>query len=262
MHWCRRQLEQQHLSWGAMLLVVCAVWGTSLIALAEPRDLSDHETAVEAGKDALSSSPKIPWYDPETDDFRAAKVKPPAPPKPSSNYNYGVYELLLVLGWILLIVALATIVYLLMKKFLDREVQGSVVVERGAVGADVVRVEELPVNLKKSPADFLNEALRLYRNGDFAMAIIYLFSHQLLQLDRRHWLRLVKGKTNRQYLREIRRIGTAESEQLAMMFQETVLLFEEVFFGKRLPSQDKIDTVWRDIDKFESLVLMREQSTT
>ena len=71
------------------------------------------------------------------------------------------------------------------------------------------------MTLKKSPADYLDEAQRLYRNGDYAQAIIYLFSHQLLQLDRRHWLRLVKGKTNRQYLREVRRSASPHAAELA-----------------------------------------------
>ena len=40
---------------------------------------------------------------------------------------------------------------------------------------------------------------------ELSAAIIYLFSHQLLQLDRRQVIHLTKGKTNRQYLREIGR---------------------------------------------------------
>ncbi|QDU58999.1 hypothetical protein [Aeoliella mucimassa] len=253
-----RQFERRLPSWAAVLLWLVACWACSTLAVAES-DLSEPEQAVQAGREALSSSPKIPWYDPETDDFRAAKVQPPPKPRVTSQGSLTFLEFLVVLGWVVLAILLIAIVYMITKKFLYREVQGSIVVERTAVGADIVRVEELPVSLEKAPSDYLDEAQRLYRNGQFERAIIYLFSHQLLQLDRRHWLRLIKGKTNRQYLREIRRHGTAEAEQLSLMFEKTVLLFEEVFFGKRVPDRNNIDEVWREIDQFESLVLVMEQ---
>ncbi|MCO6045004.1 DUF4129 domain-containing protein [Aeoliella sp. ICT_H6.2] len=221
-------------------------------------DFSDANTAIESGKNSLSSAPKIPWYDSETDDFRAAKVEVPKPPR-NNRSNFDGYDVLLGLGWLLLAVLLGLLIYLIVRSFLRREVEESIVASVAHAGADIARVEELPVALNKSPADFLDEAQRLYSKGDFAQAIVYLFSHQLLQLDRRHWIRLVKGKTNRQYLREVRRSASPSAGTLADTFYQTVLVFEEVFFGKRLPPRETIEGVWQKIDLFESLVGAREE---
>lgn len=237
----------------AARLIVLMV-ATSAMAKA---DLSKPDVAVESAKKPLAGSPQITWYDPKTDDFRAAKVEPPAPP---SRRNPGDMNWLMWLGWGLLALLLGYLIFLLVTSFLHREVQFRTEVVNASVGGDIIaRVEELPVTLSKSPADYLDEAQRLYRKGDYAQAIIYLFSHQLLQLDRRHWLRLIKGKTNRQYLREVRRSASPHATTLADMFEGTVLLFEEVFFGKRLPPRSAIDAVWREIEHFESLVVAVEE---
>lgn len=243
------------------VIVVClsGTWIAALLLTAgvsQADDLSQADAATEAGKKSLSRSPTIPWYSTDTDDFRAAEVEPPKPPRTT---NRGSSIFLLRLGWVLLAALLVWFVYLIVRSFMTREIQESLVAKRSVVGADIARVEELPVSLAKSPADYLDEAMRLYRKGDFAQAIVYLFSHQLLQLDRQHWLRLVKGKTNRQYLREVRRSAAPEAESLAELFENTVLLFEEVFFGKRLPPKEQIDIVWRNIERFESLVASVEE---
>ena len=63
---------------------------------------------------------------------------------------------------------------------------------------------------QKAPKDAtVNRALaRLYeKRGNFNQAIIYYYSYQLVTLDRRQVIRLAKGKTNRQYLRETGRRG-------------------------------------------------------
>jgi hypothetical protein len=238
----------------AMAWLLVFAFGTALAA----SDLSNPEAAIDSAKKPLSGSPEITWYDPQTDNFRAAKVEPPAPPRNSSNP--GDMNWLMWLGWVLLALLLGYMIFLLVQTFLYREVQYRTEVVHANVGGDIIaRVEELPVALKKSPADYLDEAQRLYSNGDYAQAIIYLFSHQLLQLDRRHWLRLVKGKTNRQYLREVRRSASPHAGVLADLFEGTVLLFEEVFFGKRLPHKADIDAVWQKIGQFEALVIAVEE---
>ncbi len=241
----------------AAAVLVAIVWCLLATSLAA-QDMTNGDTAVEAGREALSSAPKLPWYDPQTDDYRAAKVDAPKPRR-TRNSNFDIFDFMMWLGWFLLAMLLVMLVYFIAKSFLRREVKDSIVVSHANVGADISRVEELPVTLKKSPSDYLDEAQRLYAKGDYAQAIVYLFSHQLLQLDRRHWIRLVKGKTNRQYLREVRRSASPSADTLADIFHRTVLLFEEVFFGKRLPPRESIEEVWRQIDQFESLVGVLEE---
>ncbi len=241
--------------YGWLLFLCTLVFNLAIASAAD--DMTNGDVAIQASGDALARNPDLPWYDAATDDFRAAEVEPPR--RRTMNTNTGLSNVLLYVGWMLLALFLIYLVFLIVRAFLNQEVSESVVVEREAVGADVSRVDELPVALGKSPADYLDEAQRLYRRGDYALAVVYLFSHQLLQLDRRHWVRLVKGKTNRQYLREIRHSSSRGSEQVAVTFNGTVLLFEEVFFGKRLPSGDRLDEVWQNIDRFETLVALNEE---
>lgn len=244
--------SQANRRWGAAVLALLVLLALPIEAPAAD-DMSDGEVAVDSARRGLARGPNIPWYDPETDDFRAAKVKPP-PRQQSWNPNFGFLEFIMYLGWLALALVLVYLVYLIVRAFMQSESRSTLRVEQVAAAADIARVEELPVALAKSPADYLEEAQRLYRRGDYAQAIVYLFSHQLLSLDRRHWVRLVKGKTNRQYLREVRRSAAPSAERLADLFQGTVLLFEEVFFGKRLPPQASLDATWGDIAEFEALV--------
>ncbi len=234
-------------------------------------DLSNPEVAVETGKEAMDQSPAMPWYDAETDDFTTVNVKPPRPPVLSSTsgtsgswnlFSFG--GLIQLFGWLGLATLLAWLFYLISKAYLRRELMESESFdEQAPTSHDVTRIEELPLSLPSTVDNYLAEAERLYRAGDIAQAIVYLFSHQLLELDRRHWIRLVKGKTNRQYLREIRRSPASASTSasgplvagpLADSFGQTVLLFEEVFFGKRMPPKRQIESCWQQIATFESLV--------
>ena len=68
------------------------------------------------------------------------------------------------------------------------------------------RIEALPFDLQGSAAkgDLLAMARQAYNANDFRSAAIYLYSHVLLSLDHFGWIRLTRGKTNRQYLRELR----------------------------------------------------------
>ena len=68
---------------------------------------------------------------------------------------------------------------------------------------DAARIESLPFPVAAGRLDLLAEARRHYQAGNYGAAIVYLFSFQLVQLDKRQIIRLAKGKTNRQYLREV-----------------------------------------------------------
>jgi len=218
-------------------------------------DFASPDVAVEQGGEALAQSPDFSWYDEQTDSFRPAKVTPPKPPRAARGGGGGTSGNLLVFAmWMLLAALLVLLIYLIARAFINQEVSVADTYVNSAVGGDISRVEELPVTLATAPEDYLSEAQRLYSKGDFAQAIVYLFSHQLLSLDRRHWVRLIKGKTNRQYLREVRRSAASAATDLATLFEQTVLLFEEVFFGKRLPSSANIDQTWRQIEQFETLL--------
>ncbi len=95
----------------------------------------------------------------------------------------------------------------------------------------------------------LAAARRAYEEGDFSTAIVYLFSHQLIELDRHQCIRLAKGKTNRQYLREL-----AQRADLRMLLSETMVRFERVFFGDQRLDQAAFEDCWRQLPQFQQLV--------
>jgi len=112
---------------------------------------------------------------------------------------------------------------------------------------DVDRVEALPFAVRKPTGDFLAEARRLYEAGDYSEAIIYLFSYQLVELDRQHLIRLAKGKTNRQYLRELRARLTLRS-----ILETTVVRFEDAFFGRKTLTRERFEQSWQRLDEFHA----------
>ena len=72
----------------------------------------------------------------------------------------------------------------------------------------VDRVEALPFRVPRQATDLLSEARRQYEKGNYNEAIVYLFSHQLVELDRQHLIHLARGKTNRQLVRELVRAAS------------------------------------------------------
>ena len=65
------------------------------------------------------------------------------------------------------------------------------------------RVEGLPTGVSTGADDPWDEAQRRRERGDYAGAVICLFAHQLLTLDRLRLIRLVPGRTGRQLIRTI-----------------------------------------------------------
>jgi len=75
------------------------------------------------------------------------------------------------------------------------------------------------------------EAQAAATRGDFRTAVVHLFGHLLARMDRHHILRLHPGRTNRQYLYEIRDRCHRDT------FQQLARLFERVVFGARAADQ-------------------------
>ena len=95
----------------------------------------------------------------------------------------------------------------------------------------------------------LGEARRHYREGNYSEAIIYLFSHELVELDRFALIRIAKGKTNRQYLREL-----GPSPPLRPPLELTMTAFEDVFFGRRALDRAGFEACWNQLPVFEQLL--------
>lgn len=211
--------------------------------------------AIDSGKKALNQYWEYPWYDAQQDKAGPVELKPPPPPKnySPSNMNWGwLTTALMYLGWTVLALLLVGVVYLMIRSEMNRiaslvPVTTSTTKETGPVSPD--RVEELPFKLVQKDKDFFSTAEEYYREGDYSTAILYLYSYQLLELDRAQIIHLTRGKTNRQYLRETRRHSAA-----GPLLEPTMVAFEEVFFGHHKLSRERFEVCWSAIPHFKSLL--------
>lgn len=222
--------------------VVAIGGGTSNVYAAEadaPHDsINPREAFREVGK--------MPWYDSANDTLKPMVF---SSREPITVPNFPGFSLRW-LAWTLLAVLLAGLAYLMYKFFGN--------FERGEKVADNVpelslavadRVEALPFLARRSQDDLLGEARRQYALGNFSEAIIYLFSHQLVELDRSSLVRLAKGKTNRQYLRE-----AAQIPDISRLLGRTMVTFEDVFFGKRVLDRQGFEACWNELPAFQTLL--------
>ena len=220
-------------------------------------------TGVEAGRQALSGHARFPWYDAEKDALRRVDVAPPqdtaqhrrsqwqanpAPPKgPSFGTDWsGLRAVVESLLWLGLLAVLGTLIYFLVRTYLHSHAAPDVAdaAERETkTEADLI--ESLPFDVPRPQSDLLAEAQRLYDQGAYAQAIVYLFSYQLVQLDRHQAIRLRRGKTNRQYLREL-----LSRPDLGGILERTMVAFEDVFFGHHPLDRAGFERCWQRLDEF------------
>ncbi len=66
-----------------------------------------------------------------------------------------------------------------------------------------------------------------------------MFAHQLIRLDQLGLIRIVPGRTGRQYVKGLR------DPELADCAQATLALFESVYYGHRVPSSEAFERVWQ-----------------
>lgn len=247
----------------ALVFVALAIGACLAPRAVRAETLSAEEAAsgaaagVEEGKEALGSRWRYPWYDESGDGVRRVPVKVPwrAPDAKFNSswggggWNFSVLELFV---WTFALILFAVLVYLLIHAYLHREDVGAAAPvgasERAAVD-DATRIEALPFRVRRGPLTLLEEARRYYELGDLKQAIIYLFSYQLVEMDKQQIIRLTKGKTNRQYMREIRRPGA-----LRGLVEQTMVAFEDVFFGDHFLEPARFESCWRRLDEFESLI--------
>ncbi len=199
---------------------------------------------VADGRDALNQWFGYPWYDAETDGVRRIEASDPW------DWSFSFPgSLLQWAAWIAIGLLLALAAYLLVRAFANREKRLAKKTAEPAGAAD--RVEALPAALAGTigPMDYLAEAERCRQSGDYGRAVVYLYSHELWQLDCHGRIRLTRGKTNRQYLGEV-----APSPALRGLVESTMLVFEDVFFGHHAIERPAFEAVWEKLGEFQTLV--------
>ena len=210
--------------------------------------------SVKAGKEALSPGwNSFPWYDAEQDALRKVGVREPAEPVESSiertsSVSRSPFNFFAWLAWIGGAIVLALIIWLMLKFYLKRE--DSALTEEVAKPERThrARVEALPFPVARATSDLLGEAERQAAQGNYREAIIYLYSHELVELDKQQLIHLTKGKTNRRYLREL-----TDRVPLRGLLEQTMLVFEDVFFGNYELDRARFDAVWSRLDEFAML---------
>ncbi|PQO36706.1 DUF4129 domain-containing protein [Blastopirellula marina] len=231
---------------------------------------------VEHGREAFTNIPQANWYNGESDDLQTIPVpgetkmpesRPGAPPKPKTpttkttttttggggNWlpSIGGIPFGTLLIYTVVLAILAVIGYLIFRAVQAGGSAGVAGKGKSSLTQEektrqVDKVEHLPFEVKKKDANLLDEARRCYEGGNFNEAIVYLFSFQLLELDKGHIIRLAKGKTNGQYLREIGR-----DRNLRQILQGTMNAFEDVFFGNRQLTRDRFERCWSQLSAFD-----------
>jgi multisubunit Na+/H+ antiporter MnhG subunit len=158
------------------------------------------------------------------------------------------------LGWILLFafiaLAVGALFYALSRSEFDSAISSKTnfgKVPKSPNEQTLERMKHLPAELRRTDVNLRHEAERLMQSGNYDQAIILLFGHQLLLLDRIGILRLNRGKTNRKYVRETRSTDSAAAKCL----QATATAFERSYFGRHKISQRKFADIWRANEQLE-----------
>lgn len=207
---------------------------------------------VKQAQEAFTRLGNFPWYDTEKDGLRPVTVDAVPDRTPSSwswNWSFptGFGEIIRFLTWSLFAALLAWIIYKLCQVYLRRETsQATWVTNETELADDSIQIDALPLPAQDSWNDLLDRARQYFEQGKYREAMIFLFSHQLVELNRQQIIHLSKGKTNRQYLREVRRQST-----LAPLFERSIETFELAFFGNQSLSREQFESVWRDQPAFQ-----------
>lgn len=211
------------------------------------------EAPAPAAREALTEG-HYPWYDPATDSAKSTI------PRKDWNWEWapdwklrsgnipGLGSLGELVAAALIIIALgvfAGILIWLWRRYEpslgDEEAEN---LRRGTA----LRIEGLPEGLRPETDDPWNEALRRRQRGDYAGAVVCLFAHQLLTLDRLRQVRLVPGRTGRQLVRAI------DDAHFRGCVEPTLRLFEAVYYGHHAPSREAFEAVWSLAEQFEQRV--------
>lgn len=181
------------------------------------------ETASRASRSARSGGNSI-W-----DDFFA--------------FIFEIWSYLLLIG--IVVLALIALFFILQRRGFSfarsKRSRAVDVAER-----DRLKVTDLPFELEQSQVGLLAQSDEFRRRGDYTKAMIYLFSHLLVELDAGGLIRLERGKTNRYYLREL-----APNEKINKYMHHVVRWFEHVFFGKNAMDADAFERLRARVPEFE-----------
>ncbi len=136
------------------------------------------------------------------------------------------------------------LLFVLWRLWRVHEPQATARQEPGARIGDAARIAGLAPGAALEGIDAWAEAVRRRAAGDTAGAVIWLFLDQLLGLERAGLIRLTPGRTARQYA------GELGDPLLGDGLRSTLGVFEEVYYGHRLPGPEALERVWSRAETF------------
>lgn len=236
---------------GVILLASELFSGTALGVVKNDSDA----TIIQETHDALAKPLQYPWFDAERDALKPIRM--PQPVKPwswnwtggswGSSWSFG--DLFEILIWLAFAALLGAIAYVLIREYLKREASRAATAQVQSIQpvTSPIDMEALPLNASEPVGDLLAAARRCHEQGRLREAMIYLFSYQLVELNKQQLIHLARGKTNRQYLREVRNRPT-----LVPLFEQSIMAFETAFFGNRPLLPEQFEGVWQQLGEFNT----------
>ncbi|MDI9444664.1 MAG: DUF4129 domain-containing protein [Planctomycetota bacterium] len=219
--------------------------------------VAEADGSVAAGREALAQWGRYPWYDKARDGLQPVELAEPW------DWSWLLDWLNLRIGplggsgdwlhtaaWVLIALLFALLAWFLLRAYRRRSPALPALVEAEGDSPEEAqrRYEALPEGAGRRRSGLREESRRQYLAGNYDEAIVYLFSHQLVFLDRHELIHLARGKTNRQYLRELGPRGL-----LLHLLGRTTSAFEDVFFGGRSIGRERFERCWNQLDQFEAM---------
>lgn len=226
----------------AIVLGLCfACSARAAIPAAEATTNAADQQAVASGQKALRRAQRFPWYDRASDSLRPIELPEPETLRPREASPQVAW--LRPIVWALLIAAAIGLLAAVAIGLSKRRWSKTASVKTSRRG----RIEHLGFLDDDAPGDYLDRCLRESRAGQFERAIVYLYAHALTEMNNRQLLRLARGKTNRQYLREI-----GDPAMRAAM-EVIVGAFEDAYFGHHPIESGRFQWCWQQWQLMEAM---------
>ena len=115
------------------------------------------------------------------------------------------------------------------------------------------RLETLAPEAASRYDDLLQAASEAYAQGDLRSAVVFYFSWTLVEMDKREFILLDKGKTNMEFWRELE-----EFPNLRAIYRDVMAAFERVYFGGESITREQFERVWILREPFERAMAERD----
>ena len=236
-----------------VFILVAVAFDQQLLYAQNQEQTADDTKVVEKTKQLLGKQfgRKYPWYDSETDSAKFIPFPVDRNNRSKEPRNFAKWDILSIITNALVIIGIALllwiIIWLVIKFFpglqnLTPEGQNDEKQRKR-------RLETLPVEARDDMNDLLGAAWRAFESGDLRQAVILYFSFQLLELDKNELIRLHRGKTNREYSRELKnRIN------IRVLYEQAMYLFERVYFGEHKINRSEFLPLWDSREQFMAAI--------